>query len=573
MDPQSASEIGRLSPEAILQVKQEAWPQPRSADELHDGLMIAGFVDEGEIASGEFNQWQHYFTELQRQRRATRFSHEHGMLWVSAECLQSLQVICPVHEISPQIDALVNEQSATKVSTVTEIMRNRLEVLGPVTPEQLARPLGLAVSDVERALSELQQEGYAIQGRFDPGQSGVAWCERGLLARIHRYTLKRLRSEIEPVSVADFMRFLFNWHGLDEPAQGVAALERVMLQLEGISLPAGSWEEEILPVRLQPYFSSELDELCGSGRLAWLRLNPPDVKENKRKNPAIKTTPLAFVLRSHLSVWRPLECSTKEGLSGTAVKVLDFLKEWGASFFDDLQQQSGLLKTQLESALGELVAWGLVNSDQFHGLRAMITPEKRGKQSRRRSQWQAPLASGGRWSLIRAPISHEHESQRIEQIARTLLTRYGIVFRKLLERESGLPPWRDLLYCLRRLEARGEIRGGRFVQGFAGEHFALPEAVSVMRETRNRKDTDELVSISSADPLNLTGIVTPGKRIAAQAGHRILYKNGNPIATNQGGEITIDGSVAQSEHWHIKNLLRRKQHAANYHKSEQGPLF
>jgi ATP-dependent Lhr-like helicase len=573
MDPQSASELGRLSPEAILQVKQEAWLQPRSADELHDGLMIAGFVDEDEIAPGEFDQWQGYLNELQRQRRATRFSHDHGVLWVAAERLRPMQAICSRYGISPQIDALATDQATSQASAVVDIVRSRLEVLGPVTVQQLAKPLGLRACDVERALSELQQEGYAIQGRFDAALSEVTWCERGLLARIHRYTLKRLRSEIEPVSAADFMRFLFNWQGLDEPAQGVAALERVMRQLEGVSLPAGSWEEEILPARLQPYYSSELDELCGSGMLAWLRLNPPDVKEVKRKNPAIKTTPLAFVFRTRLSVWRPLDSSAEKGLSGTAAKVLTLLKDWGASFFDDLQQQSGLLKTQLEGALGELVALGLVNSDQFHGLRAMITPQKRRKQSRRQSLWQAPLASGGRWSLIRAPISHEHESQRIEQIARVLLTRYGIVFRKLLERETGLPPWRELLYCFRRLEARGEIRGGRFVQGFAGEHFALPEAVSVMRECRNRKDADELVSISCADPLNLTGIITPGKRVAAQAGHRILYKDGKPIATNQGGAITIEASVEKSEHWHIKNLLRRKQHAANYHKPQQGPLF
>jgi ATP-dependent Lhr-like helicase len=573
MDPQSAAELGQLNPEAIRQVKQEAWPQPRNADELHDGMMIAGFIAEVEIASGELEQWQSYLADLQRQRRATRLSHENGVLWISAERLQAVQLICPEHKLLPEIEALPAKEAETVESAISEIMRSRLEISGPVTVEQLAKPLGLAAGEVEQALIALQQEGYVIQGRFDPDQAQVAWCERGLLARIHRYTLKRLRSEIEPVSPADFMRFLFSWQGLDEPAQGVAALERVMLQLEGISLPAGSWEDEILPARLQPYFTTELDELCASGKLAWLRLNPTDVKEKKRKNPAIKTTPLAFVFRPRLSVWYRLETAAPEGLSATGTKVLDVLRQWGASFFDDLQQQTGLLKTQLENALGELVAWGLVNSDQYQGLRVMITPDKRRKPGRRRSALQAPLASGGRWALVRAPVGQEDESQRIEQIARTLLGRYGVVVRKLLERESGLPSWRDLLYSFRRMEARGEIRGGRFVQGFVGEHFALPEAVSMMREVRNRKDADELISISCADPLNLTGIITPGKRITAQAGHRILYKNGKPIATNQGGEIAIDDGVAQSEHWHIKNLLTRKQHPANYHKPHQGPLF
>jgi ATP-dependent Lhr-like helicase len=304
-----------------------------------------------------------------------------------------------------------------------------------------------------------------------------------------------------------------------------------------------------------------------------LRLTTPSSKDNKRRNPAIKTTPLAFIFRPHLMLWRQNETSVPEGLSSSALKVLDVLKQWGASFFDELQQQTGLLKTQLETALGELVAWGLVNSDQFQGLSALITPQKKQQRSRRRHELQTPLAAGGRWSLIRPPVPNENESQRIEQIARTLLSRYGIVFRKVLERETALPSWRDLLYVFRRLEARGEIRGGRFVQGFAGEHFALPEAVSLLRDARKKQDDEQLITISCADPLNLTGIITPGKRIAAHAGHRILYKDGKPIATNQSGEIEIDQNIPANEHWQIKNLLTRKHHPAAYHKPPQGPLL
>jgi ATP-dependent Lhr-like helicase len=345
-----------------------------------------------------------------------------------------------------------------------------------------------------------------------------------------------------------------------------------MLQLEGVSLPAGSWEEDILPARLQPYFSSRLDELCSSGRLTWLRLHPPAGNDSRRRNPAIRSTPLAFIFRSHLPVWRQADTALPEGLSSAAVRVLDVLKQWGASFFDDLQQQTGLLKTQLENALGELVAWGLVNSDQYQGLRAMITPQKTRQRSRRRPAARMALDAGGRWSLIRPPLRQEAGSQRTEQVARTLLTRYGVVFRKLLERENGLPPWRDILYVLRRLEARGEIRGGRFVQGFAGEHFALPEAVSLLREMRNKQDAGQLITISSMDPLNLTGIITPGKRIGSQPGQRILYRDGRPIATCQGGAVTIDDAVPDSEHWQIRNLLTRKPHPANYHKPHQGAL-
>ncbi|MCU7828821.1 MAG: DEAD/DEAH box helicase [Candidatus Thiodiazotropha sp. (ex Myrtea sp. 'scaly one' KF741663)] len=572
-DPQNAADLGRLNPDAIQQVKEEAWPQPRSPDELHDALVITGFIAESEIASSDLGHWQKYLAALQRQQRATRLTFNDEILWVAAERLQAMQRVCPDYEMSPQINALPAEEAEFIETAVTEIMRSRLESLGPVTVEQLAKPVNLTASEIAQALLALEQEGFVIQGRFDPRQSETEWCERGLLARIHRYTLKQLRREIEPVSPAEFMCFLFNWQGLEEPSEGIASLERVMLQLEGISLPAGSWEEDILPARLQPYFSSELDELCRSGKLTWLRLLPPDVKENKRKNPAIKSTPLAFIFRPHLSVWCQVESTVPVGLSATAAKVMDMLKQWGASFFDDLQQQTGLLKTQLENALGELVAWGLVNSDQYQGLRAMITPQKTRQRSRRRSALQAPLAEGGRWSLVRPAIPHEDESQRVEQVVRTLLTRYGVIFRKLLERENGLPPWRDLLYVLRRLEARGEIRGGRFVQGFAGEHFALPEAVSLMREVRKKQDAEQLIAISSADPLNLTGIITPGKRTTAQLGHRILYRDGKPIATSQGGDIAIDEAVPDSEHWQIKILLTRKQHPANYHKPHRGPLF
>jgi ATP-dependent Lhr-like helicase len=572
VDPQSAADLGRLNPDAIDQVKREAWPQPRSPDELHDALLITGFIAEREIDPDELGRWQAYLAELQRQRRATRLLSDGEALWVAAERLQALHLLLPGSGMSPPLEALPAAEAATVETAVRELMRSRLESLGPVTADALAQPVRLPVAAVQQALAALEQEGFVIQGRFDPRRPATEWCERGLLARIHRYTLRQLRREIEPVSPADFMRFLFGWQGLDEPAEGVAALERVMLQLEGVSLPAGSWEEDILPARLQPYFSTDLDELCSSGRLTWLRLQPAGGDDGRRRNPAIRSTPLAFVFRPHLPVWLRADAAPPEGPGSTASRVLEVLKQWGASFFDDLQQQTGLLKTQLEQALGELVARGLVNSDQFQGLRAMITPQKTRERSRRRPVLQAPLAAGGRWSLIRPPLQLEDGSQRVEQIARTLLTRYGVVFRKLLERENGLPPWRELLYVLRRLEARGEIRGGRFVQGFAGEHFALPEAVSLLREVRRQQDPEQLITISSADPLNLTGIITPGRRVAAQPGHRILYRDGKPIATRQGGEITIDAAVPASEHWQIRQRLTRSPHPASYHRPHQGPL-
>ncbi|MCG7872270.1 MAG: DEAD/DEAH box helicase [Candidatus Thiodiazotropha lotti] len=571
MDAGNATEMGQLDPQAIERVKQEAWPQPRSADELHDALVITGFIVEDEISPVDLPTWQNYLGALQQQRRATRLKLDNQVLWVAAERLQALSIVCPDGQTKPAIEPLPAKEAENSDRAMIEILRSRLESLGPVTVAQMAKPLGLSTAKLDQALASLEQEGYAIQGHFEPSQSDIQWCERGLLARIHRYTLKQLRNEIAPVSPGEFMAFLFNWQGLDEPAEGSHALQRVIGQLEGFSLPAASWEEEVLPSRLQPYFSGELDQLCSSGQLVWLRLHQPEGHQKGPKNPAIKTTPLAFILRTNLPHWRQQDELSIEGLSTTAVKILEVLKNWGASFFDELKQQTGLLKTQLENGLGELVAWGLVTSDQFQGLRSMITPQKGRRPSRRRNPLQAPLASGGRWSLVRPTQPIEDRLQRSEQFARILLNRYGVVFRKLLEREQGLPPWRDLLYALRRMEARGDIRGGRFVEGFAGEHFALPEAVGQLRELARRPERRQQITISSADPLNLTGIITPGKRIPAQLGHRILYQDGKPVATKQGKTVTIDDCIPENEHWQIHNLLTRQPHPADYHKSEPGP--
>ncbi len=574
MDPQTAADMGKLNPQAIERVRDEAWPDVRNADELHDALNMLGFIAQHEIRPAERERWSQYLAELQTGLRATRMLDTAGRaLWVAAERLQALQCVCRDLQMQPPIQAIAGNEAETSEQALTELIRSRMEGLGPVTAAQLAQPLALDERAIQQALLQLEQEGFVIQGHFSPQASELEWCERGLLARIHRYTLKQLRNEIEPVSAADFMRYLFNWQGLDEPGEGIATLERVMLQLEGVSVAAASWEEEILPARLQPYFSTQLDELCSSGRLTWLRIKQSGSKENKRKNPAIKTTPVSFVFRHNLPIWSQHLEMDEADLSSSALKVLQVLRQWGASFFDELQQQTGLLKTQLETALGELVAWGLVNSDQFQGLRALVSPVKRTHPQRRRALQQAPLAGGGRWSLLRPVVAPVDKRQRAEQVVQTLLTRYGVIFRKLLEREHGLPPWHELLYVLRRMEARGEIRGGRFVQGFAGEHFALPEAVSLLREVRKQKDSDQLISISGTDPLNLTGIITPGKRMPAQSGYRILYRDGKPVASNQNGELSIDAHIPEQDHWQIKNLLTRKHHPASFVKPPRGRLF
>jgi ATP-dependent Lhr-like helicase len=570
MDPQSAADIGRLDPAAIARVRAQAWPEAHTPDELHDALNLLGFMTEAEGERGPLSElherlahgWPALMEALQQDRRATVVALPDGQrLWTNAERLHQILALFPGATRSPQLEPL--ESIPPREEALLELVRSRLEGLGPVTDAELATPLGLPVNEIEMALLGLQQEGFAIQGRFRGDTD--EWCERGLLARIHRYTLKQLRSEVEPVSPAEFMGFLFHWHGLDASAEGEEALLRSLSQLEGLSLPAASWEGDILPARLSPYLRHDLDRLCSSGKLVWLRLQVPAAAEKRRKSGTIRSTPVALMPRPHLAYWRvgnPLPQVDELPLSAAAHKVYELLREWGASFFDELLHEARLLRTQLEEALGELVAWGLVSADSFQGLRSLTTPQQVQRRRVSRKLHGQELAAAGRWSLLR-PVSPSDEDDRfahVEHIARVLLRRYGVVFRKLLEREQGLPPWRELLYIYRRMEARGEIRGGRFVNGFSGEQFALPEAVGGLREIHKRPGTGEMLAISAADPLNLTGLVTPGKRIAAQARHRILYRDGVPVALSTNGHIDFFADTTLEEQWQGRDLLLRKHH-------------
>jgi len=588
MDPASAAEIGRLDPAAIERVRREAWPEAQNPEELHDALVVLGFLTGVEGERGPLSQrhdslahgWPALLEELQGDRRAAVITTAAGVrLWVAAERLQALQQLCPGARIEPPIEAIAAEEGGDPETALREIIRSRLEGLGPVSAARLAAPLGLQAAAVERALAALQQEGFVIQGRFT-NEMGVGdttageWCERGLLARIHRYTLKQLRSEIEPVAPADFMRFLFHWQGLDDPGEGAGGLARVLGQLEGLSLPATCWEDDVLPARVQPYSRAELDGLCGTGQVLWLRLQVPTPgKEPKRRAPAVRSTPIAFIARAHLAHWRaftPPLPTRGLALSGAARTVHEGLRAWGASFFDELLVETGLLRTQLEEALGELAAWGLVTCDSFRGLRELILPQR---LQRRRHAPAERLADAGRWSLLRPSAAGEADAlSHAEHIARVLLRRYGVVFRRLLERETGLPSWRELLYAYRRLEARGELRGGRFVQGFPGEQYALPEAVTALREIRNRARQGDLISVSAADPLNLTGLVTPGRRVGPQPGHRLLYRDGVPIAASARREITLLETVDPREEWHIRNALLRKPHPSAWHPPPSRPV-
>ncbi|HET7588495.1 MAG TPA: helicase-related protein [Gammaproteobacteria bacterium] len=570
MDVKDAAELGTLDPAAIARVREEAWPDARTADELYDALVVLGFMAAEEGAAA----FLALFGELQSARRATALTLDGRTLWAAAERLAELQQVWPEADASPDIEAIPTEAAAERDSALRELVRSRLEGLGPVTAAALAAPLGVAETEIDIALSALEAEGFALRGAFTSPHT-TEWCDRRLLARIHRYTLKKLRAEIEPVSAADFMRFLFRWHGISERAEGPDALAAAVEQLEGYSIPAVAWERDVLPARVEGYLSLMLDQLCASGAVTWMRLVPPKAAQredpegitSRRSVAPVRATPIALLPRAHRRHWRalfPPPDSESAALSASARRVAGALQREGASFFSDLVDTTDLLRTQVEEALSELVAWGLATADTFAGLRTLVQPASRrprlAPRSRRRRAGVGGLDTAGRWTLTHGPVIQFEDTRRLdtdtlEHIAETLLLRYGVVFRKLLERETALPPWRELLYVYRRLEARGEIRGGRFVAGMSGEQFALPDAVGALREVRKQKPNNELVSVSAADPLNLIGIILPGERLASLSGNRVLYRDGVPVACYAAGEVRFLADVPPEAEWALHSHL------------------
>jgi len=662
MDPRTAADLGNLDAAAIARVRNEAWPEVRDADELHDALMLHGFLTEAEGRRGNIEPfdtsrggeayesgsatveeaqadngeglegargWLGHFDDLVAQRRAARLWPDDARdasrcLWVAAERLPEVRALHPNTIIEPelQVPERLTRRQWTPDEAAVEIVRGRMEGLGPTTAADLARDASTSVAQIDKALLMLEGEGFVLRGHFSPAlpaaagspvDDGVAgqgeasaeppleWCERRLLQRIHRYTINRLRAEIEPVGARDFMSFLLAWQRVagDEPATGAESLAGLIEQLEGFPAAAAAWESEILPARLPDYDPVWLDALCLAGRLAWGRMPPPSPGSSSagngnggngggRRGGPIRATPTTLMSRDLLAVWQSFATSPEPAdlaLTGEALVVLDLLHERGASFFKDLAVAAGLLDTQLEAALGELVAWGLITADSFTGLRALLVPSskrppKRGGR-RKGSVAIFGVENAGRWSLLWPAAVGDGgdepgaESGReegaagagngidtsywddVEEVARVLLRRYGVIFRRLLEREGKLPPWRDLLRVYRRLEARGEIRGGRFVAGFSGEQFALPEAIPLLRKAR-RTSAGGMVSISAADPLNLVGIVTAGEKVPALVGNRVLFDGGMPVATLVGGEVSFLVDLDVGAQWEAKNQLVRR---------------
>jgi ATP-dependent Lhr-like helicase len=569
LDPETAADLGRLDPAAIARVREEAWPDPANADELHDALVWLSFATEAEVLAQP--QWSGWLAALANQRRVARV-HNHGAtLWITAERLSQFLALWPQLKLEPAISAPESEAKRdwSREAALVEIVRGRLEGLGPVTLPACAAALGEDSSEIQIALMALENEGFALRGRFSDDAAEDEWCERRLLARIHRYTVKQLRAEIEPVAARDFLRFLFDWQHAspDTHMEGPDAVAAVAAQLEGFEAPAGAWETEILPLRIPAYEPSWLDDLCLAGRIAWARLTPRIINPDKPSKGAgpIRTTPITLFARRNAQLWALLAAAPEPWhLNVRAQAVVDSIRQHGASFFVELVDGTRLLGVQVEEALAELVAVGLVNSDSFGGLRALLVPSDKRRPSggaRRRHHRTAMfgMEDAGRWALARRAKTSVSDAEALEHVARTLLRRYGVVFWRLLEREADwLPPWRDLLRVYRRLEARGEIRGGRFVAGFSGEQFALPEAVGLLREVRRKPHSGEWLSLSGADPLNLVGTLTPGPKLPALTGNRVLYRDGVPIAMFAGGEVRFIETLEAQEQWSARNALLRR---------------
>jgi ATP-dependent Lhr-like helicase len=518
-----AAGLGALDPAAVKEVAEQVWPDVRDAEELHDALLDFGILTASDGAA-----WALHMDALVRGGRAARVQRQGGEAWVAAERVALLAALDPTARLLPPLAPLASESSpGSPEEAVARALRGWLPRLGPTTAGALAARLGLSPSVLRDALLALEREGLVLRGQFLAGVASSTgaphWCERGVLARIHRLTLGRLRREIEPVGVADLIRFLTRWqHALGgQELHGARGVAEVVGQLQGFHAPAGAWEREILPARLAGYDPARLDELCLHGEVAWGRLavtaDPED--SPRRRNAPTRNAPVTLAMRQDLG-WLAAAGGPHAPLGPSAQALVDVLARAGASFLSDLAAMTGRLPGEVEAAMWELVSAGAVTCDAFAGLRALIDAE-RSRHGRR------PGFAGGRWALL--PRPNVPRSDLVERQADQYLRRWGVVFRDLLARESGSPPWRELLLVYRRREARGEIRGGRFVSGFSGEQFAQPEAVGALRAVRRAgREGQERVELSAADPLNLIGLLTPGPRIPATLGSRVTYVDGVP---------------------------------------------
>ncbi len=575
-------EVGALDPAAIAQVQQEAWPDVRDADELHDVLHTLVLVpaescSQLSVVSSEqpltTAHWSEFFDRLQRDGRAFAADAAGKQYWVAAERLEWFRAIHSVETgLAPspaanQRPGGAGGDAASRVSTVNfadavlTAVQGWMAHLGPTTASEIGALLGLPASEIEKALLRIEASGAILRGQFRPDGFNVGtaalgcpgersspisrarteWCERRLLARIHRLTVATLRKQIEPVTPTEFMNWLLRWQHLAPGTQvrGEHGTLEVIRQLQGFEIPASAWERFVLARRITDYDPAHLDQLCLAGAVGWGRLSPHPATleatqdgESRRRVIPTRVAPIAFFVREDADWMRAhhpgAEDSATSFLSPVAQAVLELLKQRGALFFPDMVRATGRLKAEIETGLWELVAAGLVTADGFENLRALVTPKGAVGSGLGRVMGKArrPRHAPGRWSLLHTEGAERDRS--VESCCWMLLRRYGVVFRDLLARETNLPRWRELQIGYRRLEDRGEVRGGRFVDGFLGEQFALPVAVESLRAHRKlpQNTQGERVVIAAADPLNLVGIIVPGERIPAISGRSVTFRDG-----------------------------------------------
>ena len=552
--PEDARDLARLDPEAVRRESENAWPRIRDVDELHDALLTLGVLPEGPDglarAAKEGLPTLPWLKQLAEAGRAYRITADGGLYaWVSAERLALVRRAYEGVSASPEPRASLPLLASAKFEssredTILALVRGWVDCIGPFTVGELAFTLALPHDDVIYALGHLENEGVVLRGSYRQGIEGEEFCDRRILARIHRSTIDSLRSQVEPVSPATFIRFLLEWQHVAPGARlhGEGGLLSVIEKLQGFETAAGVLEEEILGSRVAEYSGIMLDRLCLSGEVVWGRSSARQRQgSDSRWAPSggraafSRSTPVSLALRESLDWLLPEGEINACELTGAAKETVEYLQSRGASFLTDITTATKRLPSDVEEALWTLAASGLATADGLEALRQRLRGTKRSRRSSSSGRGNQHRRRGfSRWWLLEP---EEPVEDPTEAVARQLLLRYGILFPELLPRDSLSLSWRHLARILRRLEARGEIRGGRFVSGFIGEQFALPEAADAIRRWRERQPDDRLVIVSACDPLNLAGVLTPGPKVPAIPGNRLAYRNGVPVAAMDGGEF------------------------------------
>jgi ATP-dependent helicase Lhr and Lhr-like helicase len=547
--PENANELGNLDPEAIRSAAEDAWPAIRDLEELHDALV--GLILFPETELGRFpSEAPSWMDALVADGRSFRVTFDGRAYWAATESQESVHALRHPRSSDIEPEALV------------PIVRGWIEVCGPLTATELADMLGFPVGHIQIALLQLEGEGLVLRGNFS-GKGAEEFCDRRILARIHRATVAHLRREIEPVAPAVFLKYLFEWQHVAPGAQlrGEHGVLEIIDQLQGFETAAAAWEKEILGARVEDYQSAFLDNLCLGGEVVWGRwMRRTTRAEVPSRRPGLtRTAPLGLGLREDMAFLLDPTPAPESGLSAVSKDIFEFLRRRRASFFAEIVAGVRHLPSEIEEALWQLVAAGLVTADSFAALRSLVSGETKRLEKSRRKRRHPRRTREGRWSLLETEPA---EGDRLEFRALQFLRRYGVLCRELLVREPSAPPWRNLLRILRRSEARGEIRGGRFIAGLNGEQYALPEAVDALRALRRKDPQGVYIRISACDPLNLVGILTPGSRVVAVVGNRIIFRDGIPVAAAENNQTRIMSQVEEKEISILDRLLDERPASA-----------